>query len=526
LLLGLASLGAFAPSVRAQSNVTVDGSRRLFAVMCALHAAGYDMNVNPATFHPVRARLREVLLRKQGPATEALRQFYRDHLLPDPAENLSRYVSFAQVIGPPPVFRFTVSRDELPPEVLALEGFREILVNFDHEAQIEELWQSVQADYLREIRRVQAPLSQIVVVATSYLREIIRVRAGRTFTVFVEPMIGGKTTLRNVGDHYYFMFNPGAELPLDEVRHAFLHFLLDPLPLRYRAATNAKRILLTYAARAPRLPRDYLDDFPSFLTECMVKAVELRLRKLPAEKLAAALNAADGDGFVMVRPLYRQLELDFEKAEPSMTLYFPDLLRGIAIGEEGKRLENLQFTPADLPATQPAEGASTNEVSELDQWLIEGDRHIAAKDGDAAKATYERILSKYPGQPRARYGLAVAAVLRRDAEQAKALFLGLVSSEDSGAAPPAEKKPPLVVAWSHVYLGRIYDLEGNRELAVTEYRAALAVPGAPEDALQAARRGLQKGFTPPAKKEGAPQPPELPMAGKAVILSVAKDLSV
>jgi len=48
----------------------------------------------------------------------------------------------------------------------------------------------------------------------------------------------------------------------------------------------------------------------------------------------------------------------------------------------------------------------------------------------------------------------------------------------------------MVLAWSHIYLGRIYDDEGQVENAKTEFQAALAVSGAPEQAQQAAQKGL------------------------------------
>jgi hypothetical protein len=85
-------------------------------------------------------------------------------------------------------------------------------------------------------------------------------------------------------------------------------------------------------------------------------------------------------------------------------------------------------------------------------------------------------------------------------DKAKVLFQDLVSATSAGPQT-SEKKPPFVVAWSHVHLGRIYDLERNRELALSEYRAALAVEGAPDAARIAARRGLEQGI-PPSKKEG------------------------
>jgi len=491
-------------AVRPQSNVTVDGSRQLFAVMCALHAAGYEAGVSALNFHPVRARLREVLLQKQGPAAEALREFYRNHRLADPAANLARYVSFAHVIGAPPDFKFTVTRDELPPEVLALDGFNEILANFDREANIAELWRSVQREYILEIGRLQPPVAQIVLVSSGYLREILKPQSRRTFTVIVEPMIGAKTSFRNVGDRYAVMLAPSDNPPLDEVRHSFLHFLLDPLPYRYQAVTNSRRIFLNYAARAPRLPVEYREDFEALLTECLVKAVELRLRRLPAEALAAELRATEQDGFVLVRALYRELEQSFEKAEPAMNLFFPDLLRGIKIGEEGQRLEKLQFAAAQPPPAAKTEEGAAAEPSELEQWLMQGERQIAAKDAAGATETFERVLSKHPGHPRARYGLAVASVLRGEAEQAKSIFQELIGGPVGDLS--AEKSSPFVLAWSHVYLARIYDLEGNRELALSEYRAALAVEGAPDDARLAARRGLEKGFE-PAKRPGASQRP-------------------
>jgi len=88
-------------------------------------------------------------------------------------------------------------------------------------------------------------------------------------------------------------------------------------------------------------------------------------------------------------------------------------------------------------------------------------------------------------------------VLQGEAELAKALFERLVVNPpgaDGRPGLPPGAKDPLILAWSHVYLGRIHDVDGNRELAVSEYRAALAVEGAPESARLAARRGIEKGY--------------------------------
>jgi tetratricopeptide (TPR) repeat protein len=94
------------------------------------------------------------------------------------------------------------------------------------------------------------------------------------------------------------------------------------------------------------------------------------------------------------------------------------------------------------------------------------------------------VLAKYPDQPRALYGLGLVALLDRDGVRAKEVF-GRLTTGDHAAT-----QDPLVLTWSHIYLARIYDDEGQREQAKTEYHAALDVNGGPEQAKQAAQKGL------------------------------------
>ena len=54
----------------------------------------------------------------------------------------------------------------------------------------------------------------------------------------------------------------------------------------------------------------------------------------------------------------------------------------------------------------------------------------------------------------------------------------------------AAAEDPMVLAWSHVYLARIYDYEGNSDVAREEYKSAMAVEGGPEQARQTAQKEL------------------------------------
>ena len=50
---------------------------------------------------------------------------------------------------------------------------------------------------------------------------------------------------------------------------------------------------------------------------------------------------------------------------------------------------------------------------------------------------------------------------------------------------------PKVIAWSHIYLGRIFDLQEQRDSAVDHYHAALTAGGTLPEVKAAAERGLQ-----------------------------------
>jgi tetratricopeptide (TPR) repeat protein len=481
-----------------ESGIIVDNSQQLFDAMCALHAAGLELETSSIEGHPPIISAVQSLPALKGPVADALRQFYNDHKLADSGETLSRYISLALVTGPPPKFPWLIDRDLFPPDVLAVESFHDILLNFYDEAKLDALWWTVAPDYERERQRVESPVRQIVFYTSAYLREIIRQHGDRTFSVFVEPLVGSRTNFRNFGDRYAIVIGGGRNLPLDEIRHAYLHFVMDPLPIRYRKQVEAKRPLLAIAQRAPRFPQEYENDLTGFVDECAIKAVEIRLNRLATDKLEAALLENDRQGYILVRPFVAQLK-KFERSEPAMSLFYPDMISAIDVDDEKKRFENFAFSPIQAPPPPPAAAAPVAPATQIDAWLAEGDQQIANQNPAGAQAAFERVLAQDPGRPQAIYGLAVSSVMMRQVEKAQGLFERLVGevSRSSVSAVPAADVTPDILCWSHIYLGRIHDVLGERDQAVAEYRAALNVAGAPEAAHQAAKRGLEAGFQSP-----------------------------
>ena len=513
LLVTFVALGA--RLLRGQADtfgIIVEADPQIFATMCALDAAGFGADESTLSEMPARLALRSDLLKMQGPATDMLRQFYRDHALADPADTLSRYISFALAAGPPPSFEFDTDREFLPPDVLSIDGFQSVLASFYKEAHLDVRWARIQPEYEPLVERYRPSVRRIVTVTNAYLREVERPSSGRTFAVYVEPLVGARTNFRNFGDKYAVVVGTDPDARVDAIQHAFLHFKLDPLVLRYRPAVDIRRDLLNVAARAPQLPEEYRSDFVSFTDECLIKAVELRLRHLPPDGLEAAMKEADKSGFILVRPFVTQLQ-KFEKDEPAMSYYFPELIAGVSVDAEQKRLKDFVFAPADSSPAPDEHGATTAaaQPSELERLLQEGDREIASRDATAATATFHTVLAKYPDEPHGLYGLAIAAVLSGKADEARGLFERIVWLENSpehtpqGSAPAIE---PGILAWSHVYLGRIHDLEDERALAVSEYRAALGIDGAPEAARAAAQSGVETAYKVPERpgENRQPQP--------------------
>jgi len=111
----------------------------------------------------------------------------------------------------------------------------------------------------------------------------------------------------------------------------------------------------------------------------------------------------------------------------------------------------------------------------------------SGKDYDRAKQAYLKDIeqtSERSVHARAYYGLARIAVLEKDPELGERLFQKVL---DSGA-------DPWTTAWTHVYLGRLSDIAGNRDEAAKHYQAALSVEGASAAARHAAQQGIQQSF--------------------------------
>ena len=468
-----------------KSDNQLDSSETLFTVLAAINAAGYDADIDSPSNHPLRKALRDQIAAKNLDSVAELKRFVRDHKQKDPAEDLSQYISWALSVDAPPLFTPRYLNNMLPPDAAQLEGFTPLLVKFYNEAKIADVWKRAQPDFDEVIAKYHAPVSRAVLLANAYARNPTSGFLGRRFQIYID-LLGAPNQVqtRSYVDDYFVVITPSTELRVQDIRHAYLHYLIDPLGLKYAKQLLTKAALGDYALGSPLLPDHFKKDFILLATECFIKAMESRIDKKPELAMQAAK-----EGFVLTPAFAEILANDYEKQEVVLRLHFPDMVESLDFRREEKRLENFQFATEASARTVRVTGEKKPTVlTGVALTLDKAETSYGSRDLKTAKDLYLRALTETQVKPlhaKAYYGLARIAVLEKHPEQADQLFQKVLELE-----PDAYTK-----SWSLLYLARLSDSQPDgREDAQKYYKAALAVEGAPDSVRKAAEKGLKEAF--------------------------------
>jgi tetratricopeptide (TPR) repeat protein len=462
---------AICAGLQAQEQGRLDSSETLFSVMAAV-------NVGLPEPAPV---VGEHLAGRKIDVLSELRNFVVSHHPPGTPVNWSPYISFALSSGGPPDFKPNFTGLEEPPDLFQLEGFRGLLIRFYREAALHELWTKLEPAYQREIDRYHEPVTRVLLEANAYLRNPTSGYMGRRFFVLVEMLAPpNQVHTRSYKDDYFIVITPAPQPRVEQVRHAYLHYLLDPLTSKFSESVMKKRSLGDFAQGAPALDESYKSDFLLLTTESLIRAIEARLDRKPA-----AVQESLMAGYILT-PFFSEALPLYEKQETAMRMYFPDMMASMDVKKESKRLDAVDLTVAPpKPVTAAIERTPEPPREPAEKTLEEAEKLYEAHDFEKAGAAFQKALVQTEQKPlhaRVYYGLARIAALNRDPQLAEQLFQKTLES-----SPDAHTR-----AWSEVYLGRLAQASTTPEEAVEHYRAALAVDGAPAKARQAAEEGLRK----------------------------------
>ena len=472
---------------RPQAQGQLDGSETLFTVLAALNAGGYDYDQDSTANSPVRKQIRDLITARHLDSVEDLKTFFAAHRLQDPRAEFNQYVSFALTVDGPPDFHSRMKPEETPPDVRKLDGLDVRIARFYREAGIASLWTQFRPAYDQMIGAYHLGVTQALLQANGYLRNATSGFRGRRFQIYVD-LLGppNEVQTRSYKDDYFVVVTPSVDPQIQEVRHAYLHYLLDPLALRYYEQLSRLKPLAAFANPAPALDDAYKDDFILLATECVIKAVESRLASTAGERQGLAAQALS-EGFILTPALADGLVL-YEKQEQSMNQYYIDLVGQVDLAREDQRLQNVQFAKqAAVKVARAAPAPPAPVLTGAEKALSDAEDLYTHRDLDRARQAYLKVLDQTSDKSvhaKAYYGLARIAALQKDPELSEKLFQKTLEM-----SPDDETK-----SWTYLYLGRLADAAGERDQAEKDYRAVLAIQGAPASVKTAAEKGLAAPF--------------------------------
>ncbi len=473
---------------RAQEQVIVaEPNLQLFTVLAAIQVAGYDAGTERPEQTVLTADILRDLSQRNIPSLPALQEFYRDHRAADPAHDFSQFISLALFLSPAPGFELTQSPSNLPPEVLDLKEMVPLLATFYREANIAGLWGQYLPAMEEGSERYRKFLAQVIQETSAYLRMDTPGYGNRRFAIYVSPLgAPNQTHARNYGDRYFIVVGPSPDTPEEEIRHGWLHYLLDPYPFRYPKLVESKADLQKMVARAPGLDPFLRSNFSLLLTESLIRAIQALRARLSPDAARDLVRQAVAEGYILTAYFFDAME-KFEAQPVGMRLYYPEMIEAISVKQEEERLAGVQF---QAPAARSRLEQHWDSREEL---IRSGESSLAQGDYEQARLILETWLRQYGPQPRVLYGLALVASQQKQPLLAKEYF-----TQTATLASDSRMK-----AWSHIYLGRLLDVENNRKAAIAEYTAALAAGDPSSDTRAAAEKGLQESFWP----AGTPRPP-------------------
>ncbi len=513
-----------APSLIDPAGPTISlvSAEPVFFMAAALNACGYDEGLNES--EPIRKKIRDemnqVLVRSETARDkrDKVCLFIAQHRMTGTDKDISQYISLALYLSQPPNLDITVEQSEMPPDSTQVIGIVPLLKDFAQAMDLHGIWLTLRLSYDHEIDELHDPLSQMIVSTNLYLKMPASTYSGRRFIVVIEPQLSPHlVNARVYGSDYVVVVSPSAgpvpTIPMNNVRHIYLHYLIEPLLYARTNAIDRMAPILKELSDAPMDYRYRSDPVP-LTVECLIKAIEARTMdtKVPVYKIPADVDRSQlpryehlldqyhqkveavrwaavqhdmRQGFVLTQYYYEQL-VQFEKTPVSLSDTIGEMVYSMDIDQQVHRARDIDFDKvADEDVLQRSMPRKLTGLDLAEARLAEGDAATAQKLAQKALNEPSSNPQAAADAARAHFILARVAIMTGHPQQAMDDFKETV----------ATSKEPRILAWSHIYLGRMADLECNRNDALTEYKAALAARDGQLDTRLAAERGIKTAYS-------------------------------
>ncbi|HEY2858260.1 MAG TPA: hypothetical protein VGJ21_07580 [Terracidiphilus sp.] len=509
-----------APSLVDPAGPTVSllPSEPLFIMSSALNACGYDEGLEESA--PVRGKVRDEMNQAFTRSEEAraardkLCLYIAQHRLTGTERDIAQYISLALYLTPPPELETSVELTEMPPDAVSVAEILPLLRQFVTAADLHGIWLTVHLTYDDAINQVHSSLSNMIVHTDLYLKQPAETYSGRRFVVVLEPMLSPLTTnARIYGTDYVVVVSPhDGAIRMDDVRHTYLHYVIEPLLYSRANAIDRTQPILKEIRDAP-LDFRFRSDTVPLTVECLIKAIEARTMntgipdyKLPAgvdrsempkyererqvvvqKQEAVRLAAVHHDmtqGFVLTQYFFEQM-IQFEHDPASLRDTIGEMVYSMDIDQQVHRARQTQFDQqADGEVLTRSKPKKLDGLDLAEAKLQAGDMNAAGSIARPYLAEKSDSLQSVAEAARANFIMARVAAMTGHSDEAITRFQTTLSTS----------KEPRLVAWSHIYLGRMLDLDCKRDQAVSEYQLALQNRDGQLDTRLAAERGVETAY--------------------------------
>jgi tetratricopeptide (TPR) repeat protein len=515
-----------APSLIDPAGPTISliSAEPVFLMAAALNACGYDEGLEESA--PVRKRVRDEMDLALAKSEDARNKrdkiclYIAQHRMTGGELDIAQYISLALYLTPPPEIETAAELTEMPPDATQIVEIVPLLRDFVAAVDLHGIWLALHRTYDAEADHLHDPLSKMIVSTNLYLKMPAETYNGRRFVGVVEPLFSPRmVNARIYGTDYVVVVSPqDGAIPMTDVRHTYLHYVIEPLLYVRANAIDRTQPILKEIRDAPLEFRFRSDTVPLTI-ECLIKAIEARtmdtgvpVYTIPAGVDRSALPRYEHErqiyqqkvdaikwatvrhdmtqGFVLTQYFYEQM-IQFEKDPASLKDTIGEMVYSMDVDQQVHRARDLDFDKEGdsevLSRSQP------HKLTGLD--LAEA--RLASGDVATASAMARQALAVHSDSPDASNSMeAIANGARADFILARAAILTGHPDQavDDFQKTLAASKNPRLISWSHIYLGRMLDLDCKRDEALTEYQEALKTRDGQQDTRLAAERGVKTAY--------------------------------
>jgi tetratricopeptide (TPR) repeat protein len=509
-----------APSLIDPAGPTISlvSSEPVFLMAAALNACGYDEGLDDSA--PVRRHVRDEMNQALARSEEARAArdrvclYIAQHRMTGTQHDIAQYISLALYLTPPPEMETSEDLAEMPPDSTQVVEIVPLLKDFVSAVDLHGIWLAVHSTYDKEADRLHDPLSKMIVSTNLYLKMPASTYEGRRFLVVIEPMLSpSMVNARIYGTDFVVVVSPvNGQIRMTDVRHVYLHYIIEPLLDARANAIDREQPILKEVRDSPMEFR-YRSDTVPLTVECLIKAIEARTMdtEVPEYKIPANADRSDmpryeherqiyqskvdavrittvnhdmTQGFVLTQYFYEQL-IQFEKDPASLRDTIGEMVYSMDVDQQVHRARQVEFDKeSDGEVLGRAKPRKLAGLDLAESRLAAGD--VATADALARQALAERSdsLESVAAGARANFILARTAIMTGHPDEAIDRFQKTL----------ATSKDQRLLAWSHIYLGRMLDLDCKRDEAVSEYQLALTVRDGQQDTRLAAERGVKAAY--------------------------------